>query len=104
MPYKVTKHIMRSSSLVPFYHDAFPRNQNHLDWMDTNFVNTGKLISKQTTFADNNLTCIIETIWDSQISFEQFVLDPYCIQEYIEPARMYEEANGFVTNVTYMQI
>lgn len=104
MPYKVTKYIVRGSTDIPFYRDAHPATPEHETWTNENFVNTGKLISKQTTLTDDNLMCIIETVWDSLESFQEFINDPYCIEQYIGPAIEYDTTNGIFSNTTVEEI
>ncbi len=66
------------------------------EFMWSNYMSTGKLISIDNTLSEDGLSMVNTTIWDSEASAIQFKDDAYVIENLFNPQDTYCTANGIV--------
>jgi hypothetical protein len=95
MPFRVVRISERPNANVPLYIDITPDCQN---WIKTNYIDTGKIISLEETWSPDQLTYTRNTVFASLADYQSFVADGMPL--YWDARVQYDAANGIISTIT----
>lgn len=98
--YQTIKKQIRPSLEIPFFRprsENSPLSQEVRDYIDSNYLATGKQLFSEQTVSDNGLELTTIVIWDSMESEQEFFQDPVVIENFVNVRAAYFAANGITT-------
>jgi hypothetical protein len=98
--YQTIKKQIRPSLEVEFFKprsENSPLSQECRDYVDLNYLSTGKQLFSEQTVSDNGLELTIILIWDSSESEQEFFQDQFVIENFVNVRDAYFTANGIAS-------
>ena len=84
----------RSTVDTPFFFESKLIRKDYGIYLETNYINTGKLVKIDRSMSLDKLTTHLTTIWESEEAFAEYITDPYCVENFIKISAEYDDING----------
>ena len=93
MAYKTIRTSIRTDSNTPFFEDSANLTEV-TNYINTNFRDTGKLVSKNIVLDADQTMCHTTVIWSSKQAWEDFFSDAYLTENFFIASKQYESENA----------